>query len=107
MGQLLLTIPDEEINVVLKFIKEFNPKIKIMSFNKEKDDFREIGETDEDTKPLTLLNWAIPGRPATDEEFETMVAKMEAEEKAGLGMVAEEAEEYSRKRIDQWLKENK
>ncbi len=107
MGQLLLTIPDNEINVVLKFIKEFNPKIKIMSFNKEKDDFREIGETDEDTKPLTPLNWAIPGKPATDEEFETMVAEMEAEEKAGLGMVAEKAEAYVTKRIKEWQKNRK
>ena len=107
MGQLLLTIPDEEINVVLKFIKEFNPKIKIMSFNKEKDDFLEIEKTDNDLKPSNPINWALPGKPATDDEFEQMVAEMEAEEKAGLGMSAEEAKGYSGKLIDQWLQNHK
>ncbi|RLD55420.1 MAG: hypothetical protein DRJ05_12960 [Bacteroidetes bacterium] len=102
MGQLLLTIPDEEINVVLKFIKEFNPKIKIMSFNEEKDDFLEIDKTDEVLKPSDPINWALSGRPATDEEFDQLVAEMEAEEKAGLGMSAEESEAYVTKRIEEW-----
>ncbi|NOX48149.1 MAG: hypothetical protein GXO89_14345 [Chlorobi bacterium] len=107
MGQLLLTIPDNEINMVLKFLNEFNPKIKIKSFSEEKDDFLEIKKPDEALKPPDPINWALPGRPATDEEFEQMITRAEAEEKAGMGMAAEEAEEYSRKRIDQWLKGNK
>jgi hypothetical protein len=107
MGQVLLTIPDDEINVVLKFIKEFNPKIKIMFFNDKTEDFREIGETNEDTKPAGTINWALPGRPATDEEFEKMIADAEAEEKAGLGMAAEEAQKYSENLIDQWRQNHK
>ncbi len=51
-------------------------------------------------KPLTDEDWIRPGRPATDEEHERMLN--EAEESPS--MVAEEAEEYSRKLIDKWSK---
>jgi hypothetical protein len=94
MGQVLLTIPDDNISMFLDFVKnlEFIQKIE-----KVKDD----------NKPLTKEDWVKPGRPATDEEFEKMIADAETEEKAGLGMAAEEAEEYVTKRIEEWKKKRK
>ena len=36
-----------------------------------------------------VYNWANPSRPATDEEFESMIAEAEREIELGLGIPAE------------------
>lgn len=56
--------------------------------------------------PLTDDDWAIPGRPATDEEHLKMLAEAEAEYKAGLGMTVEEARAKTKKKIAAWKKAN-
>ena len=67
----------------------------------------EYPQTEESFEPLSKEDWIKPGRLATDEEFEYMIAEMEEEERAGLGMVAEKAEEYATKRIEEWQKKSK
>ena len=37
MGQVLLTIPDDEISRFLSFVKKLNPEIKILSLTKKKE----------------------------------------------------------------------
>lgn len=66
-----------------------------------------LNEAKESLKHLNKADWTKPGRHATKEEFEQMIAEMEEEERAGLGMVAEKAEEYATKRIEEWQKKSK
>lgn len=48
-------------------------------------------------------NWTNPSRPATDEEFELMIAEAEAEE----GIPAEEARALTMKKLAEWRKQNR
>jgi hypothetical protein len=94
MTQYILTLADNKVSsAFLEFVKKL-------------DFVHGVEEVDETTKPLTAEDWSKPGRPATDEEFENLVAEMDAEEKSSLGMFAEEAEEYVTKRIEEWKKKS-
>jgi hypothetical protein len=55
-------------------------------------------------KPLTDDDWALPGRPATDEEIEKMLDEAEAEFEAGLGIPLEKAKALTMKKIKAWKK---
>jgi hypothetical protein len=57
--------------------------------------------------PLTDDDWAVPGRPATDEEHLKMLEEAEHEYKAGLGMSLEEAKAKTKKKIEAWKKANR
>jgi hypothetical protein len=46
MGQVLLTIPDDEITKFLSFVKKLNPEIKILSLKRKK----EIEDTSSENK---------------------------------------------------------
>jgi hypothetical protein len=95
MSQYLLTISDN------------NAASSFLEFIKNLDFVQKVEQVKEPTGPLSKEDWIKPSRPATDEEFELMIAEMEEEEKAGLGMVAEKAEEYATKRIKEWQKKSK
>ncbi len=53
-------------------------------------------------EPANEYNWINPTRPATDEEFELMIAEAEAEE----GISAKQAKALTTKKIAQWKKQN-
>ncbi len=94
MTQYIITLADNKVSsAFLEFVKKL-------------DFVHGVEEVDEPAGPLTAEDWSKPGRPATDEEFENLATEMEAEEKSGLGMFAEEAEEYVTKRIEKWKKKN-
>ncbi len=63
-------------------------------------------EDDKDLAPLTDEDWIKPGRPATDEEFETMVKECEQEYESGLSMTAEQAKSLTTEKIAAWRKES-
>ncbi|OQX72760.1 MAG: hypothetical protein B6D61_13300 [Bacteroidetes bacterium 4484_249] len=95
MTQYLLTISDNK--AALSFLDFINNL-----------DF--VKRVEPVTKPVEALSkedWIKPGRPATEEEFEQMIAEMEEEERAGLGMVAEKAEKFTTLWIEEWQKKNK
>lgn len=56
-------------------------------------------------KPLTAKDWTLPGRPATDDEIENMLAECEEEYKSGAVLTLEQAKEKSTKRLEKWVKE--
>ena len=95
MSQYILTISDN------------NAASSFLEFIKNLDFIQKVEQVKEPVEPLSEEDWIKPGRPATDEEFEQMITEMEEEEKAGLGMVAEKAEEYAKKRIEEWQKKSK
>ena len=53
-------------------------------------------------EPANEYNWINPTRPATDEEFEFMIASAEAEK----AISAKEAKALTTKKIAQWKKQN-
>ena len=95
MSQYLLTISDN------------NAASSFLEFIKNLDFIQKVEQVKEPIEPLSKEDWIKPGMPATDEEFERMIKEMEEEEKAGLGTVAEKAEEYATKRIEEWQKKSK
>ena len=95
MNQYLLTISDNKA------------ALSFLDFIKNLDFVQKVKQVKESFEPLSKEDWIKPGRLATDEEFEYMIAEMEEEERAGLGMVAEKAEEYATKRIEEWQKKSK
>ena len=58
-------------------------------------------------EPAGEYNWVNPTRPATDEEFEQMIAEAEAEYEAGLGLPLEEARLLTMKKLAEWRKKNR
>jgi len=95
MSQYLLTISDNKA------------ALSFLDFIKNLDFVQKVEQVKESFEPLSKENWIKPGRPATDEEFEQMIAEMGEEEKAELGMHADEAEKYSGKLIKQWQENQK
>lgn len=53
--------------------------------------------------PLTDDDWALPGRPATDEEMEKLAEAMDKEKG---GYTLEEARAITKKKIAAWKKAN-
>ena len=53
--------------------------------------------------PAGEYNWTNPSRPATDEEFEQMIAECEA----SPSLTAEEAKALTMKEIKEWRKNQK
>ncbi|OFX16446.1 MAG: hypothetical protein A2033_08365 [Bacteroidetes bacterium GWA2_31_9] len=53
-----------------------------------------------DAKPLTAKDWTLPGRPATDDEIENMLAECED----SYNLTAKEAREKTMKDIAEWKK---
>lgn len=47
-------------------------------------------------------SWANPSRPATDEEFENMIAEAEREIELGMGIPAETAKKQTLGAIKKW-----
>ena len=95
MSQYLLAISDN------------NAASSFLEFIKKLDFVQKVEQVKEPIEPLSKEDWIKPGRPATDEEFKRMITEVEEEEKTGLGMVAEKAEEYATKRIEEWQKKSK
>lgn len=50
-------------------------------------------------KKLSDKDWIRPGRPATDDEHEEMLAECETEYEAGLGMSIKEAKALTEKKL--------
>lgn len=55
-------------------------------------------------EPAESYNWTNPDRPATDEEFEQMIAEAEKEIELGLGIPAETARKQTLAEIKKWKK---
>jgi hypothetical protein len=47
-------------------------------------------------------NWANPSRPATDEEFESMIAEAEREIELGMGIPTETARKQTLATLKKW-----
>lgn len=54
-------------------------------------------------EPAETYNWTNPSRPATDEEFELLIAECENRP----SMTPEEAKKYTFKLLDEWSKRKK
>lgn len=54
--------------------------------------------------PLTDEEWAVPGRQATDKEFEAMIKECEEEYESGLGLTSEQARSTTFEKIKAWRK---
>lgn len=57
--------------------------------------------------PDDEYNWINPTRPASDDEFEQMIAECEVEYDAGSGMSLEEAKALTEKKTVEWRKKNR
>lgn len=55
---------------------------------------------------LTEIDWVRPGRPASNQEMESMVAEAEAEYETHRGMPLEKAKALTLSRFATWKKEN-
>ncbi len=76
------------INILedLKYVKYYAP---------EKD-------TSKNIIPLTDGDWAVPGRYATDEEFEAMIKECEEEYESGSSLTSEQAKFITLEKIAEY-----
>jgi len=70
-----------------------------LNFIKNLDFVNSVEEINGEAKPLKAQDWAKPGRPATDEEFEQMIK--EAEKDKGLSY--DEAKNITKAYFEEWL----
>ncbi|HTB30919.1 MAG TPA: hypothetical protein VK808_02775 [Bacteroidia bacterium] len=72
---------------------------QLASFLKKVKSVKSVTISSSDDK---AYNWANPSRPATDEEFESMIAEAEKEIELGMGIPAETARKQTLGAIQKW-----
>ena len=101
MEQLVITIEGKtNTDLLIQLMRKFN---FVKSVIRKKTSEPLIDKANILSEPVEEYNWTKPKRPATDEEFEQMIAECEA----SPSMTAEEAKKYTYKLLDEWSRRKK
>lgn len=98
MEQLIITLEGKaNADLLMRLLGKFN---FVKSISREKTPSTKA--TNVVNEEATEYNWTNPARPATDEEFELMIAEAEKEIELGLGIPAEIARKQTMQEIKKW-----